>query len=326
MSPSPFRRKHGRLVRNVSVLIVLSAMLAAAASWHVRKSAASPLGVETKSQPPADQGTIARNYGELPLSFERNDGQAEEKGKFISRAPGFDLFLTSSGAVLNLRHTLPRDTKTLASEPSQAQSVSQLYLEMIGANQSATVVGNEELPGKVNYLVGNDPAAWHTDIPTFRRVKYTGIFPGIDLVYYGNRKQLEYDFVLGPRAQLASIRFRIHGAGRVMVGNEGELLLTTGQGEVQLRKPDIYQLSESGDRQQVQGAYRLKGSEIGFTVGRFDPKRPLVIDPVLAYSTLIGAGSNDVANGIAVDAQGYAYITGSTGGGFPTTAGAFQTT
>ena len=325
MSPSTFLRNSGRGVRNLWFLIVLSAMFAAAASWHLRKSAASQLGVETNSQPVVDQGTIARNYGELPLSFERNDGQADASVKFVSRAPGFDLSLTSSGAVLNLRRTLPGDAKQSASE-RRPQSISQLYLEMIGANQNTAVDGNEELPGKVNYLVGNDPAAWHTDIPTFRRVKYSGIFPGVDLVYYGNRRQLEYDFVLGPRARLESIKFRMHGALRIAVGDEGDLHLATSQGEVQLRKPEIYQLSDRGERQQVSGAYRVKGTEIGFTVGRFDPKRPLVIDPVLAYSTLLGAGGNDVANGIAVDGQGYAYVTGSTLAGFPTTAGAFQTT
>lgn len=326
MSPSSLLHRPGRGLRIVSFLIVLFAALTAAVSWHLRKSAASQSGEDTTTQTSVDQGTIARNYGELPLSFERNDGQADHNVKFISRAPGFDLFLTSSGAILNLRSSSQRDPKQITSERSGAQSTSQLYLEMIGANQSSAVDGNDELPGKINYLVGDDPAAWHTGIPTFRRVKYSGIVPGVDLVYYGNRRQLEYDFVLGPHAKLESIRFRIHGAGRITIGKEGHLRLATKQGEVQLLKPEIYQLNDNGERQQVQGAYRVKGSEIGFTVGRFDSKRPLIIDPVLAYATLLGAGNNDAANGIAVDSQGFAYITGSTGAGFPTTAGALQTT
>jgi len=133
MSPLSLLRTRGRAVRNLSFFIVLSVMFAAAASWHIPKSSASQRGGETISQPPVDQGTIARSYGELPLSFERNDGQSDHNVKFLSRAPGFDLFLTSSGAVLNLRHSSPRDAKQLASEGGQAQSISQLYLEMIGA-------------------------------------------------------------------------------------------------------------------------------------------------------------------------------------------------
>lgn len=326
MSPSSLPHGPGRGLRIVSFLIVLFAAVTAAVSWHLRKSAASQSADDTTTQTSVDPGTIARNYGELPLSFERNDGQADHNVKFISRAPGFDLFLTSSGAILNLRSSSQRDPKQITSERSGAQSTSQLYLEMIGANQSSAVDGNEELPGKINYLVGDDPAAWHTGIPTFRRVKYSGIFPGVDLFYYGNRRQLEYDFVLGPHAKLESIRFRIHGAGRITIGKEGQLRLATKQAEVHLLKPEIYQLNDNGERQQVQGAYRVKGSEIGFTVGRFDSKRPLIIDPVLAYATLLGAGNNDAASGIAVDSQGFAYITGSTGAGFPTTAGALQMT
>jgi photosystem II stability/assembly factor-like uncharacterized protein len=328
MSPFRFLRAHSRIAPKGFFLLVLVATMCVAGWWQVRKTAAARFSKHAVAQIPAGRDSVARNYGELPLSFERNDGQAGSDVKFISRGPGYDLLLTSDGAVLNLRKSAAYHDGQLPFDNNRrtAYSISQLYLKMIGAREATAVSGDAELPGKVNYFVGSDPNAWRNGIPTFRKVKYSGIFPGVDLVYYGNRKELEYDFVLGPRANPALIRFEIAGAETIKIDAAGDLHLTTKQGEVQLRQPEIYQVDESGGRQHVDGHYVVKGRQIGFKVAAFDYRKALVIDPVLSYSTLLGSGGGEQGNSIAVDSQGNAYITGTTSAGvFPTTAGAFQT-
>ena len=307
------------------IRIVLLALLIVPGLWgatflYGRKSVASPPAERGNAQ--EIKSAIAQHYGELPLSFERNDGQSDPSVKFISRGPGYDLFLTQTGAVLNLRKNLPAN----GTKPSTS-AIAQLYLKMLGARQAASAAGDDELVGKVNYFAGNDPEAWRTNIPTFRRVRYTEVFPGVDLVYYGNRTQLEYDFVLKPHTNASAIRFEIEGANRISIGAEGDLHLATKNGEVTLRKPEIYQLDDSGSRQHVDGSYVVNRNQIGFKLKGLDRAKAVVIDPVLSYSTLLGSGAGDQGNSIAVDSQGNAYITGLTQSAvFPTTPGAFQTT
>ncbi|MDX6384443.1 MAG: hypothetical protein QOK48_2016, partial [Blastocatellia bacterium] len=234
-------------LRNILFLLVLIALVGVAAPFIIRRTAASRRSDQTPSLLPSSQKNIARNYGELALSFERNDGQTSSEARFISRGPGYDLFLTATGAVLNLRKTGSPAVRLQKDAVTVSQSF--LYLKMIGASTRASIKGDDELMGKVNYFVGNDPSRWLANIPTYGKVRYTGIFPGVDLVYYGNRTQLEYDFVLAPHANLASIQFEIEGAEKIKIGNDGDLQLATKQGEVRLRKPQIYQLSEAGERE-----------------------------------------------------------------------------
>jgi hypothetical protein len=183
--------------RRGAFLVLLLVTLSAVGLWYARGSVAS-----RRDELPATavkSNEIARNYGELPLSFEKNEGQSAPDVKFLSRGPGYDLFLTASGATINLRRGRPNNAgQSLAGTEQQTEVRSQLYLKLIDAQKEAGVRGDDELPGRVNYFVGNDPSAWHINIPTYRKVRYTGVFPGVDLIYYGNRTQLEYDFVLAP--------------------------------------------------------------------------------------------------------------------------------
>ena len=268
---------------------------------------------------------VAESFGRLPLSFELNKGQIDKQVKFLSHGPGYDLFLTSTEAVLRVQK--PR---TIQAEKSKDQDVREgtvLRLKMLGASATPQVEGQEELPGKIHYFIGNDPAKWRRNIPTYRKAYFKDIYPGIDVAYYGTQRELEYDFVIGPGANPKLIRFSVEGADQVRLDKTGKLLFSLKHGEVSLNKPVIYQLDENGSRREVKGTYVVNGNEVRFKLDRFNSGKALIIDPVLSYSTLLGSNNSDIANGIAVDSQGSAYVTGTAEfSGFPTTPGAFLTT
>ena len=268
---------------------------------------------------------IAERFGKLPLSFEANKGQSDQSVKFLSHGPGYELFLTATDAVLTLRK--PQTARTDNKSEAEVREGSVIRLRMIGANPTPQIEGQDELPGKINYFTGNNSDKWHRNIPTYRRVYYTNVYPGIDMVYYGNQRELEYDFVVAPGANPKSIRFKVEGAERLRFDKTGNLLLTLQHGEVRLHKPLLYQLTEEGNRREVKGEYVINGNEIRFKVQSFDSAKQLVIDPVLSYATFLGGSTGDQAFGIAVDSQGNAYVTGRAAiSGFPTTPGAFKTT
>jgi len=252
-------------------------------------------------------------YGKLPLQFEANRGQAEPKVKYISRGSRHALYLTPDEAVLSLHNEA---TKRSAS----------LHLKMIGANAAPEVAGQDELPGRVNYFRGQDQSRWQRDVPTFARVHYANVYPGIDAVYYGNQRQLEYDFNVAPGADPAQIKLSFEGAEALRVNEAGDLLIQTAAGEVRQHKPLVYQEIE-GARREIESRYELSpDGEVGFALAAYDATRPLVIDPILAYASYVGATSSDTALGIAVDADGFAYITGNLFGAFTMTPGAYDTT
>src|SRR5215204_6523090 len=291
---------------------------------HKDKDPAAPFAASAAD--PQTRTKIAERFGELPLSFEINRGQTDPAVKFLSHGPGYDLFLTANEAVLSLSKSLTPVVDKFQNPGATVAEGAVLRLKMIGVNATAHVEGQEQLPGKVNYFNGNDRAQWRRNIPTYRKVHYTDVYPGIDIVYYGNQREFEYDFVVAAGANPKLIKFRVEGAERLRLDRQGNLLLILKHGEVRLNKPFIYQLTEQGSRSEVKGSYVINGNEIGFKVRGADSGKPLVIDPVLSYSTFLGGNSHDQAFGIAVDAQGSAYVTGTTTSmAFPTTPGAFNT-
>ncbi len=258
------------------------------------------------------------HYGKLPLSFEENRGQTDPRVRFLSHGQGYSLFLTSSEAVLSL-HAGKR----------VARKADVVRMQLAGTKGRATVSGIEPLPGKANYLIGSDPAKWHSNVPTYGKVSYRSVYPGVDLVYYGNQRQLEYDFVVAPGADPALVKLHFAGATALKL-TAGDLIVSAKYGQISFNKPVVYQLRD-GRREAVEGRFRLlaKGT-VAFAVGDYDHGRQLVIDPVLAYATYLGgAGSPSSgyssAYAIAVDETGAAYVTGDTySGSFPTTTGAYQ--
>jgi hypothetical protein len=186
----------------------------------------------------------------------------------------------------------------------------------------------EELPGKANYFMGSDPANWHSNVPTYGKVGFRDVYPGLDLVYYGKQGQLEYDFIVAPGADPTQARLHFAGAAAVRVNSRKDLVVSTKQGEIAFHKPVAYQWKD-GERKPVKGRFTLLAKNtVGFSVGDYDHARQLTIDPALSYSTYLGGNggqSGDIANAIAVDADGNAYVTGSAGSAnFPVTADAFQ--
>jgi hypothetical protein len=312
--------------------LFICAILATASVVQVPGVSAEPRSVAAQSD--VTTTDLKNAYGRLPLSFEANRGQTDARVEFFSRGPGYNLFLTRSGeAVLALRKSAPRHDPRHSPDSAgkvrlQTQGVGSqavLRMKLVSANKTPRVESAEELPGKANYFIGNDPKNWRTNIPTYARVKYHAVYSGVDLVYYGNQQQLEYDFVVAPGADPTSITIGFEGAEKLSLDDDGDLVLTPRDGEVRFQKPVVYQEID-GVRRKVSGRYTLKGAhQIGFQVAAYDGSRPLIIDPTLIYSTYLGGSNFDSGGGIAVDASGNAYVTGDTqSNNFPTIAGAFD--
>jgi hypothetical protein len=249
---------------------------------------------------PAPQPLLS-SYGQIPLSFEINKGQAALQVNFLSRGTGYGLFLAAGEAVLSLS----KGTATAA--PGDV-----VAMRLAGANADAVVTGLDPLAGTSNYLIGNDTSRWLTDIANYGQVEYQSVYPDVNLVYYGNQRNLEYDFQLAPGADPGVIQLAFTGVQTLSMDAQGNLLLETSGGEVVEKAPVVYQ-QDGNLRQAVAGRYVLEGGDrVGFAVGAYDASRPLVIDPILSYSTYFGGSGNDAGTGIAVDTAGNAYITGST--------------
>ena len=253
----------------------------------------------------------SKNLRHRPLSFEANTGQTDARVKFLARGSNYGLYLTSDEAVMVFSSHKRRDNKTKNAHAPKSREV--MRMKLVGADADAQPQGFDELPGKTNYFLGNDSAKWRTDVTNYRKIRYHEIYPGIDLVYYGNRDgQLEYDFVVAPHADPANIKLKFNGVTQIKLGRNGDLLLSTKTATLRHLKPVIYQ-EVNGARTLVAGGYVLSNKgQVSFRLGTYDKTRPLIIDPVISYSTFLGGSDLDEAHGIAVDSTNNIYVAGIT--------------
>ncbi|HJT24864.1 MAG TPA: SBBP repeat-containing protein, partial [bacterium] len=289
---------------------------------------ASPLSPLIKGSPKIPARTTSfqplhpvADYGNLPLAFEPNQGQTDPQVQFLSRGKGYALFITPQGVVLSLKkpvilaHKSPSRRSrrgTMALPPLDNSPPTVLRLEPEGAQPGVKFESQEMLPGVSNYFIGKDPSKWIRGVHQYSKAVARGLYPGVDMVYYGNQGQLEYDFVVQPGADPGAIRLGVDGAQDVQLNGQGDLELGTKQGKVVFRSPMVYQ-ENGGTKIPVVGRYKLKeGNKLGFEVEGYDKTKPLVIDPVLDYSTYLGGTYTDWAYGVAVDPSGDAYVTGFT--------------
>jgi hypothetical protein len=332
----------------MSRLIALTSVLATAGAGPNMQSGSAmdlqPIGPSACPQPgaaaPPSSPRLA-HFGRIPLCFEANEGQTDPQVQFLARGPGYTVFLTATEAVLALhsgrpnanpqhRVALPgspswidRSTSPLPGKREADGGRAVVRMQLVGSNPAAYAQGADRLPGIANYFLGNDPSQWRTCIPTYARVHYPEVYPGISLVYYGNQRELEYDFQVAPGADPSQIRLQFSGADSLTLDERGDLVVQA-QGQILLQhKPVVYQ-DVAGERHAVAGTFWLEGNQVGFALGRYDRSQALIIDPVLSYSTYFGGSGNghfggDSGGNIAVDASGSAYVTGYTASpDFPT--------
>jgi hypothetical protein len=249
--------------------------------------------------------------GGLPIVFEPNRAQAAPEVRFLARGHRFELLLTDSAAIL--RHSRGINAPT------------DLAIEWLGANRRATFEGASETGGISNYLFSSGPTRCIRSVPHYQRVRYDSLYPGIDLVFYGNNGKLEFDFVLSPGADLSTIRLAARGAETIRIDHAGDLVLSTARGEFRLAKPLLYQPAPEGNRP-VEGGYVLHGpNTFSFRTGPYDRRQPLVVDPTLSTS-YIGGQDVDIVSSAATDSGGNIYITGYTAStAFPVSLSPFKT-
>jgi hypothetical protein len=268
----------------------------------------------------AEKQKIAAAAINLPIFFEANQGQTDPSVQFLTRGQGYTLLLTPTETVFAESKTRVSPgrqgfSSVLDSKPaSMAHTV--VRMQLVGANLAPAMTGLSELPGKINYLIGNDPSQWHTGVPLYSNVRTEQVYPGVDLLFHGDQKQLEYDFVVAPGADPSKIAFRIHGAARIEIDPHGDLVLRTADSDFRMHKPVIYQMVAS-ERRPVDGSFVRKGKRgVAFRLGDYDHSQPLVIDPAIGYSTFLGGSGDDQPSGLALDTSNSAapklYVTGFT--------------
>lgn len=279
--------------RRVGALLLLVSLLALTPGVPVTAGAGA-------TGDPGETET-ARNAA---VRFEANQGQTDPAVEFVSRGPGHAVFLAGTETVFVLAGEQAGD---------RAASGEAVRMRLTGANDDPEVEASDVLPGLTNYFLGNNPAAWVTGVRSYGRVRYSEVYPGIDVVYYGNADDdLEYDFVVSPGADPRVIGIDVDGGTGIALDDDGNLIVTTSVGEVRQKRPILYQQGRGGAKHPVDGRYILHDGTVTFDVGDYDPNQPLVIDPVLTYSTYLGGSGNDEAAAVAVDHAGHSFVVGST--------------
>jgi uncharacterized protein (TIGR03437 family) len=301
---SELRRMAGSLLANIRT-----------AKTHT-EAARLPAPVGEQRLPPRHVwSAAAAGYGRLPLGFEPNLGQAGARVRYLARTAEASFYFE------------PRQAAVVRTQQGKAPVTHLAAMRMAfeGANPAARIAALDRLPGASNYLTGADPSRWRLGVPRYARVVYHKLYPGVDLVFHGRERKLQFDFILDAGARPERIALRFSGVQRIEADGAGGLWLHYREGRFRLEKPFAYQ-EVDGRRQDAGGRFVLKpGGLVGFELARYDARKPAVIDPVISYGTFVGGARDEVAMAVAVDAQGSAYLTGATASPELATAGALQT-
>ena len=279
-------------------------------------------GAQTPS--PHHPTAAVAHYGKLPLRFEQNQGQTDASVKFLSRGSHSTVLLQPSVATIVLH-----DAHAAKAGRPQAETRETVRMTLAGADASARMTAEGALPGYVNYMTSSDAAHWRLGVPTFAAARVAKAYPGIDVVYYGTDGQLEYDFVVAPKADPSAIHLAIEGAHPVLE-QDGSLRLQIASNkhasDVVVRKPVVYQQFD-GMRKPVASEYQIAANgDVRFALGAYDRSHELVIDPVISYASYFGGSGEDEINASALNAQNQLYAVGQTySTALPATAGEFQT-
>lgn len=273
-------------------------------------------------------GTLAAvqsEYAELPLAFEANAGQTDRQVDFLARGAGYTAYLTAGGAVLDLQPAVSPAGGDAAAASGGPAAGAAIRMQFVGAKPDANVTGLDKQQAVSNYFLGADASQWHAGIANYGQVEYQGLYAGVDAVFHGNQRQLEFDFNVAPGADWRQIQLEIDGASGLDLDGAGDLLIHTAAGDLVEQAPNVYQ-TIGGQRVAVAGRFVIEGADrVGFALGGYDASLPLVIDPTLAYASYLGGSQADAGNAIAVDGAGNAYLTGATASAnFPSTFGAYQ--
>lgn len=281
------RHQAVRVLQQYQALILVVIVIAASASgaWGQNRV--------TKQ---VDKTAAARALPLLPMTFEENQGQADSRVRFLSRGPGYTLFLTGDESVLTLSNGHKQDSLRLSYDHSNRAP------RMEGADREAL---------KSFYYIGNDPAKWQKNVPNFGRVQYHQLYPGVDLSFYGSQGKLENDFVIAAGADAARVQLKVDGAQKTYVDSQGNLVMATASGDVRLLKPRAYQ-TINGQQHEVAAEYRVAKNRVTFALGAYDRSRELVIDPVIDYMTYVTEAAAVTVKGVAVNSNGNTFILGSS--------------
>jgi len=294
-------------------------------------------GVKSLSAP---HPTSTHFYGKLPLSFEANQGQTDSQVQFLSRGKGYTLFLTKTEAVMQLPigdfrlpifdwklRTVPTSDFVNPQPEIRNPQFRALRMKLVGSNPQPQIEGLGQLPGISNYFIGNDPKQWRTNIPNYSKVKYHNVYPGIDLAYYGNQGQVEYDLIVAPGVDPRVIKLAYEGVESMHLDDQGNLVLQVAGTTIRQHRPRIYQ-ETARTRKEIPGRFVLvENHRVSFQIARYAIAEALVIDPVLSYATYLGGSEGDAGLAMAADSSGNTYLTGYTASAnFPVTSGSFETT
>lgn len=263
----------------------------------------------------AKKESLFTQFYHVPLYFEKNEGQIDSRFKYLTRCPGHVLYFAPNEVFISL------------SKNKTGGMFSALNIQFVNANPHSLIKGIDEQACKSNYFIGNDTAQWRRSISNYAKISYQNLYPGIDAIFYGNARQLEYDFYIAPGVNPKHVHMHLEGAKKLSIDIEGNLQIVMGDEQiVQMKKPLIYQELAGGNKVSVPGEFVLLAAhDVGFVVSEYDTSKQLVIDPILTYSSYLGGNGSDNGLSIAVDSEGNAYVTGFTGSSdFPTTSGVYQ--